>query len=258
MTEMPDHESLLAARFAALATPDAGDWLDVRRRARRGRVRKAALLLAAAIAAILVAAPALGLRSPRGRRVAWRRACTARHSGRVRPTRRGAGGPLQFDPRVIPNAARKVTTVEHEGKEHVLWVAPTARGGFCFLWTDAFGGCVADRELPRVQTRPGELNPLLLGATWGRTVACRHRSTVRSSHPRPIASRWNTRMGASPTSPSCGSRRRSTQASTSTRFHPSTASRGTRRAALVARDHDGTVLARKLLSHAPDEPGPSV
>ena len=62
MTEMPDHESLLAARFAALATPDAGDWLDVRRRARRGRVRKAALVLAAAIAAMLVAAPALGLR----------------------------------------------------------------------------------------------------------------------------------------------------------------------------------------------------
>ena len=166
MTEMPDHESLLAARFAALATPDAGDWLDVRRRARRGRVRKAALVLAAAIAAMLVAAPALGLRPHVI--VEWLGAEPAPQDVQVEFEQLvgGPGGPLEFDPRVIPNAARKVTTVEHEGKEHVLWVAPTARGGFCLLWIHGSGGCIADRELPRVPTRPGELNPLLLGANW--------------------------------------------------------------------------------------------
>src|SRR6188472_3676806 len=111
MSEMPDRESLLATRFAALTTPDPGDWLDVRRRARRSRVRKAALLLAAAIAAMLVAAPALGLR-PRVI-VGWLGAEPAPHDTQVEFDQLvgGAGGPLQFDPQVIPNAARKVTTV---------------------------------------------------------------------------------------------------------------------------------------------------
>lgn len=163
---MADHDSLLAQRFAALATPDKGDWLDVRRRARRSRVRKAALVLAAAIAAILVAAPAVGL--PRVV-VDWIGAELAPQDTQVEFQQLvgGAGGPLQFDPRVIPNAARNITTVEHEGKGHVLWVAPTARGGFCFNWTGAFGGCFADRVPPRVPEPRGDLKPFLLGATWG-------------------------------------------------------------------------------------------
>jgi hypothetical protein len=164
VTDIPDRDSLFARRFAALATPDAGDWLDVRRRARRGRVRKAAVVLAAAIAAILVAAPAVGL--PRVV-VDWVRAEPAPNDTQVwfqelvaRP-----GGPLENDPRVPPNSARRVTTLEHDGKEHVLWVAPTTRGGFCFLWTDLFGGCVTDRER-RTSGRPGDLNAFLLGASW--------------------------------------------------------------------------------------------
>jgi hypothetical protein len=165
VTDLPDHDSLLARRFAALATPDAGDWLEVHRRARRARVRKAALLVAAAIAAILVAAPAVGL--PRVV-VDWVGAEPAPKDTQVlfQQLVGGEGAPPGLDPRVIPNAARKVTTMEHEGREHVLWVAPTARGGFCFLWIHGSGGCVADRALPQVPTRPGERNPLLLGTNW--------------------------------------------------------------------------------------------
>jgi hypothetical protein len=164
---MADHDSVLARRFAALATPDPGDWLDVRRRARRSRMRKAALALAATIAVMLVAAPALGLR-PRVV-VEWLGAKPAPRDTQVwfQQLGGGEGAPAELDPRVIPNAARKVTTVEYEGREHVLWAAPTARGGFCFLWTRAFGGCIADRERPRVQDRSGDRNALLLGASWG-------------------------------------------------------------------------------------------
>lgn len=55
MTEMTDYESLMANRFAALATRDSGDWSDVRRRAGMGRTRVWwALPVAAALTAILV------------------------------------------------------------------------------------------------------------------------------------------------------------------------------------------------------------
>ena len=165
MTDMPDHDGLLARRFAALATPDAGDWLDVRRRARRTRMRRGALLLAAAIAAILVAAPALGLHRVI---VDWVDAALAPQDVQVEFMQLVEGVPPRMDPKVIPDSARKVTSVEHEGKEHVLWVAPTRRGGFCFLWTGAFGGCMADRALPRVPASQDEVDPLLLGLSWGR------------------------------------------------------------------------------------------
>jgi hypothetical protein len=61
MTDFADHESLLAQRFALLASSDDGDWLEVRRRARRSQRRRAALLATAVVAAIAVAAPALGV-----------------------------------------------------------------------------------------------------------------------------------------------------------------------------------------------------
>ena len=245
MTEMPDHESLLAARFAALATSDAGDWLDVRRRARRSRVRKTALVLAAAIAAILVAAPAVGL--PRVI-VDWVGAEPAPHDMQVEFDQLvgGAGGPLQFDPRVIPNAARKVTTVEHEGKEHVLWVAPTARGGFCLLWIHGSGGCIADRELPRVPTRPGELNPLLLGATWGGNGSAV--TQVDGALLAPETDRLTLEYvdGSESDIPVVW-----VSAPIDAGFYrywipPEHREPGHEAGALVARDHDGTVLARQL------------
>ena len=246
MTEMPDHESLLAARFAALATPDAGDWLDVRRRARRGRVRKAALVLAAAIAAMLVAAPALGLRPHVI--VEWLGAEPAPQDVQVwfqqlvaRP-----GGPLENDPRVPPNSARRVTTVEHDGTEHVLWVAPTTRGGFCFSWTDLFGGCVADRELPRTSGRPGELNPILLGASWQGNGEVLKQGGGSLLLPETNRLTLEYVDGSESEIPVVW-----VSAPIDAGFYlywipPEHREPGHEAAALVARDHDGTVLARQL------------
>src|SRR4029079_18508787 len=101
----------------------------LRRRAQLSRVRKAALLLAAAIAAIVVAAPAVGLPRvvPALPRVVtgWFDAELAPQDTQVEFQMLLGGGPVWGDPRVIPNTARKVTTMEYGGKEHVLWVAPT-------------------------------------------------------------------------------------------------------------------------------------
>lgn len=164
MTEMAEYESLLASRFAVLATPDRGDWLDVRRRARRMRLRRAALLIAAMVAAALVAAPALGLHRVV---VDWFQAEPAPERTQLEFLQLGVGAPRGMDPGVVPNSARKVTEVRHNGKAGVLWVAPTKRGGFCSLWTEFFGGgCVSDRTTPPVRPRySADVNPFLLGAS---------------------------------------------------------------------------------------------
>jgi hypothetical protein len=49
-------------------------------------------------------------------------------------------------PGVLPHEARRICSVSIDGKEHVLWVAPTKQGGFCQQWSDFFGGCRADRN----------------------------------------------------------------------------------------------------------------
>jgi hypothetical protein len=55
------------------------------------------------------------------------------------------GAPAGMAPGVLPNQARRITSVEIDGKEHVLWVAPTTQGGFCEEWTKFSGGCRASR-----------------------------------------------------------------------------------------------------------------
>jgi hypothetical protein len=128
-------------------------------------VRRVALVAAAAIAAIIFAAPALGLHRVV---VEWVDAAPAPQDVQADIMQLVSGAPPGMDPRVIPNSARRVTSVEHDGKEHVLWVAPTRGGGFCLLWTGAFGGCMADRAVPQHRESQGEVDPQLLGLTWGR------------------------------------------------------------------------------------------
>jgi hypothetical protein len=162
MTEMADYESLLAERFSALAIPDGGDWLDVRRRARRMQRRRAALVLAAAIAAIAVAAPALGFHRVI---VDWFQAEPASGRTQLDFLRLGVLAPPGMDPGVIPNSARKVMTVKYKGRPHVLAVAPTKSGGFCWIWTDLTGSCVQDRNEVRPEGNdPRDRNPFALGA----------------------------------------------------------------------------------------------
>ncbi|MFL5953908.1 MAG: hypothetical protein ACJ76I_07355 [Gaiellaceae bacterium] len=56
------------------------------------------------------------------------------------------GAPRGMAPGVLPHRTRRITAVRIDGKVHVLSVAPTKRGGFCFQWSNYVGGCRADRH----------------------------------------------------------------------------------------------------------------
>lgn len=162
---MAEHESFLASRFAPLASRGSGDWLDVRRRARRMRFRQAGLVVAATVATVVVAAPALGLHRVV---VDWFRAEPAPETVQLQFSELAIGAPEGMDPGIVPNSARRVTQVHHEGKTHVLWVAPTRDGGFCHMWTERGGSCIKDRKPPPMRPpRPSpNLNPHLLPLSW--------------------------------------------------------------------------------------------
>ncbi len=170
-----------------------GDWDDVLRRAGmeggsfpaparspeaagRGRSRwSRRRLIAAALAAVviaLVATPAFGIGG-----------LLLDLIGRTNvPFREGKSAPLEvkrdfFDlslhappglaPQAIASQARRVGVFRIRGRTRVLYVAPTRKGGYCWMFTDAFGGCRTTRTPPRRQgTQPGAINPYLLGLTW--------------------------------------------------------------------------------------------
>jgi hypothetical protein len=69
-----------------------------------------------------------------------------------------AGAPVGMDPRAIVSETRKILVSSFEGREHVLWVAPTLRGGFCYEWSPGFGGCNADGD--QALSAIGALNPV--------------------------------------------------------------------------------------------------
>jgi hypothetical protein len=160
-------DDILAARLAALANPiDDSDWLDVMRHAQHGRIGRRHLLAAAIIAvlAVAIATPAFGLHRAI---IDWFQAEPAPERVQLQFARLPIGAPPGMDPGVIPNAARKVTEMRHDGEMHVLWVAPTRQDGFCYQWTELFGGCRKDRLPPPAlpQLSP-DLNSFLLGLTW--------------------------------------------------------------------------------------------
>jgi hypothetical protein len=147
MIEQPD---LLSERFAALADPlDDSDWSDVTRRARRGLRRPwVALPLAAALAAILVGS-AVGLY---GQVVDFFSAEPAPERVVVQFGQMSARAKIDMGPRVHAKEARKVSEATIGGKRRSLYVAPTAEGGFCWMWEQFSGSCgrtdiVADRQM---------------------------------------------------------------------------------------------------------------
>ena len=124
--------------------PDDGDWNEVRRRARRGRRRRQAsvtLALAGTVAVVVASAYAFGhpivdfSSAPKGPPK------IVDDFGSLE-----VGAPAGMAPGVKPEEARRITSVQVDGKEHVLWVAPTKRGGFCEAWSQFVGGCRADRH----------------------------------------------------------------------------------------------------------------
>lgn len=75
--------------------------------------------------------------------------------------------PPGMAPQAIASQAREVGVFHVRGRTRVLYVAPTRTGGYCWIFTDAFGGCRATRTPPRPQrAQPGAINPFLLGLTW--------------------------------------------------------------------------------------------
>lgn len=124
--------------------PDDGDWNEVRRRARRARRRRRAsvlLALVGAVAVVVASAYAFGHpivdfgTAPKGPPK------VVDDFGSLE-----VGAPAGMAPGVLPEEARRITAVRVDGKEHVLWVAPTKQGGFCEAWSQFVGGCRADRH----------------------------------------------------------------------------------------------------------------
>ena len=119
--------------------PDDGDWNEVRRQASRGRRRRQASVMFAlvgAVAVVIASAYAFGHpiidfgSAPKGPEK------VVNDFGSLE-----VGAPAGMAPGVLPEEARRITAVPIDGKEHVLWVAPTKQGGFCESWSQFIGGC---------------------------------------------------------------------------------------------------------------------
>jgi hypothetical protein len=125
-------EQALRERFAALPISDDGaDWENVVRRAGRGgRARLAAVALAALVA-IAVTTTALGLDETV---IDWFTAEPAPPTTELAFSTLDQGAPPGMETGVLPGTARKAFDVAlPEGDRATLWVAPTAKGGFCTM-----------------------------------------------------------------------------------------------------------------------------
>lgn len=173
MAERPDVVELLQRANPVTATAarelplepigplPAGPAAELPRQKRIGGLR---LLLAVALPALVtvIVAPAFGV----GRGV------LPFFSGERAPTpvttdfaSLSTGAPPGMDPGVIAAETRKVGVWRFEGKSHTLWVAPTRKGGFCFEWTQAAGGCDREGTVPLSPT--GAMAPVRLPGEGG-------------------------------------------------------------------------------------------
>jgi hypothetical protein len=133
-------EELLAAG------PDDRDWSDVVRRASRVQRRRRGSVVFTVVAVFclgIAAAYASGhpiidfSKAPKGPRT------VVDDFGSLE-----VGAPAGMAPGVLPHEARRVTAVTIDGKRHVLWVAPTTKGGFCAAWTTLITDCRVGRHGP--------------------------------------------------------------------------------------------------------------
>ena len=152
--------------------PDDADWRDVVRRATRARRRRLAVTtLAVATISCLGIAAAYALdypivdfgSAPKGP------SNVVNDFGSLE-----VGAPEGMAPGVLPHEARRITSVTIDGKEHVLWVAPTKQGGFCEQWSDLAGGCRADRHdrfAERIDVTYGGTGPDFLSGSFFQSAA---------------------------------------------------------------------------------------
>jgi hypothetical protein len=129
---------------AELTAPERRAGLVTRRRI-------VVIAIAIAVLATLVATPAFGIRGLIadlfGRH-------DVKFTGKTAPIEvkrnffeLSLGAPSSMAPHVIASQARRVARFVVRGRTHVLFVAPTRAGGYCWQFSGAFGGCRARRDL---------------------------------------------------------------------------------------------------------------
>lgn len=144
-----DWDDVLRRAEISASTPARVPSRAHRRRLTRRRVTAAAIV--AATLAILFATPAFGLlRDLIGR-------TNVSFTGRSAPleVKRGffdlsLGAPPGLAPDAIASQARRVAVFHALGRPHVLYVAPTRKGGYCDEFAGSFGGCRATRTGPEL------------------------------------------------------------------------------------------------------------
>jgi hypothetical protein len=145
------------------AQPAPRPEVALRRRFRWSRRRVIAASIAAVVVA-LVATPAFGigglLLDLIGRtNVPFKQGQTAPFEVRRDFFDLSLYAPPGMGPQAIAARTRKVGVFQIRGRARVLYVAPTKNGGYCWMFTDTFGGC-------NIWRKRGSISPYLLGLTW--------------------------------------------------------------------------------------------
>jgi hypothetical protein len=198
MTETIDH--LIQARFDAVANSiNDSDWDDVLARSRNGeslvslrstghtrrrRQVPTRVALVTAVIALLAVATAVAF--------GWPQTIIHFFSSPAAPAKvknffgaQNVSAPTGMSPQAIPSQTRKIATASFDANHfrpthptiHTLYVAPTKAGGFCWLWTNASGGCLPAHGVPR-QKGPLSLTWFgndypLIALGWVRTGAAK-------------------------------------------------------------------------------------
>jgi hypothetical protein len=153
---------------------DEPDWADVIERSRRPRrapsvrlgspahPRRTLALAFALLLVVLLATPAFGVQSYvlhlLGRKnVSFGNSPSAPNVVKKQFLDLPIGAPTQWATPVQAAKARTVATFSIAGHPRKLWVAPTAKGGYCYTFERNFGGCRQTRR-DRATAR--------LGVTW--------------------------------------------------------------------------------------------
>jgi hypothetical protein len=119
---------------------------------------------------ILFATPAFGLLRD------WIGRTDVRFNGKTAPlvikkefAYMSLGEPKRWDPQVITSQSRRVAVFKAFGKNYVLYVAPTRKGGFCWTIVGMGGSCAPSRHTPSSypDEPAGNVNSYLLGVASG-------------------------------------------------------------------------------------------
>jgi hypothetical protein len=164
-TGSPGRESTLVARRFVLDTVARTTNEGRTSRLRLPHITRKRLGLAAAFAAAAITVPAYAIATAL---VDFSSAEPASTIVKKRFAELGEGAPIpEMDPRVLPLSTRKAAEFHLPTGTYVLWVAPTAGGGFCDEFTGLGGGCIATRDTPTgIPPLAGsEVNPWLLDLT---------------------------------------------------------------------------------------------